>query len=296
MSEARLSEAEASEAPESEGDDGETEESQSGDAEVSEEGEDEEGEGDEEGDGRPRKAVDWEKQAHDKAGLAAKERSKRRAAERQATELAARIEALEAKGSTDTDDLAKLIEELRDDDDEPITDINQIKRVLKTIMARQQAARQAEGQQRQTEQAVRKISTGMEAFEADFAEEHPDYIKAATYYRNARVSELEDLGYSGERLMQKVAGEFFTMVNDVMKSGRDPAEVVYNLAKKRGFATGKDEATKKLQKMQAAGGTAGAPRSKGQDNGLTWERVAKATGAEKDRLWAKLRAQELGKK
>lgn len=273
------------------GDDGEAEESQPGNLEVSEEGEDE----GEDGDDPPARKPDWEKQAHDKAGLAAKERSKRRAVERSNAELVSRLEALESRGKTDTDDLAALIGQLRDDDDEPITDINQIKRVLKTIMTRQQTEAAAEAQRSQVAQTVRSIATNMETYEKDFSEDHPDYIEAATHYRNARITELEDLGYTGDRLMQKVASEFFTMVNDVVKSGRDPAEVVYGLAKRRGFKSGKAAADAKLQKLQQASASGAAPRARGADNGLTWDRVAKAKGAEKDRLFAKLRSQELGK-
>lgn len=279
------------EAPEVESDDTEQDESPEGDEGEAEGEEGEEGE-------RPRKATDWEKQAHDKAGLAAKERSRRRAVERQNADLMARIEAIEAKTSQQTsDELADLIAGLRDDDDEPITDISQIKRALKTIMARQTEAVQTRAQEQRQVEQVRSISKNMDAFEKDFAEDHPDYVEAATYYRQARVDELEALGYSGERLMQKLATEFYTMANDVMASGRDPAEVVYGLAKKRGFAAGGAAANKKLQALQKVSATGATPRGgKGQDNGVTWDRVARATGAEKDRLWAKLRSQELGKR
>lgn len=277
--------------------DGEDAPEQEDGGEVEQDGEEGEGEGDEDGEdgdaaARLKRA---EKQVHDKAALAAKERSKRRAAERQTAELTNRLEALEKRGTTDTDDLAKLIQELREDDDEPITDINQIKRVLKTILTRQEAARQEEGQRSAVVEVVQSISRNMDAYEKDFAEDHPDYVQAATFYRTARVEELEALGYSGDRLMQKVAGEFFNLANDIMKDGRDPAEVVYGLAKKRGFKAGATAATAKLQKLQQAGSSAASPRAKGADNGITWERVAKAKGAEKDRLWSKLRAQELGK-
>lgn len=260
-----------------------------------EEGEGEE-EGEEDGEGQQARRVDWEKRAHDKAGQAAKERSRRRAVERELVETRARIERLEAaqKGGQG-DDLAELVAALRDDDDEPITDINQIKKVLKTFIERQQAETQAQGQQAETMRQIRTISTDMDGYEQDFASEHPDYFDAAAYYRAHRVAELEDLGFSGDRLMQKLAVEFFNFANDAMAGGRDPAEAVYALAKRRGFQSGKAAATKKLQKLQQANGSAPAPRGRGADNGLSWTDVAKLKGAARDKAFAQLRARELGK-
>jgi hypothetical protein len=290
MSEARI---EASEAPDSPTPESEVEQRPV----EAPEGEEDEGEGEGEGeDGEPRqRPTDWEKQAHDKAGLAAKERSRRRAAERELIETRARIERLEQTlTKPQQDELNDLIKGLRDDDDEPITDLNQIKRVLKTFMARQAAEDEAENQRNQTLTVTRQVADGMTAFEADFAADHPDYYKAAAFYREHRENELEELGYVGVRLTRKLAEDLYGLAGDVMKAGRDPAEVVYNLAKKRGFASGKDAAIGKLQKLQA-GQTGAAPRGRGADNGLSWGEVAKLKGAARDAAFAKLRARELGR-
>lgn len=289
MSEARVEGSEAPESPTPESDvEGQPAEKPEGEAD------DEEGEGEGE-EGERQRPVDWEKQAHDKAGLAAKERSRRRAVERELIDTRARIERLEATLSKpQQDELNDLIKALRDDDDEPITDLNQIKRVLKTFMARQAAEEEAENQRNQTISATRNVADNMTAFESDFASDHPDYYKAAAYYREQRTNELEELGYVGYKLNRKLAEELYGLAGDVMGAGRDPAEVVYNLAKKRGFASGKDAATAKLQKLQA-GQVGASPRSKGADNGLSWGEVAKLKGAARDAAFKKLRDRELGR-
>jgi hypothetical protein len=215
--------------------------------------------------------------------------------ERQNAELISRIEALEVRGQPTGDDLNSLVASLRDDDDEPITDINQIKRVLKTFIARQDAEAKAETERQTYAKQTRNITDGMSAFEQDFADEHPDYYKAAAFYRSERTAELEDLGYVGARLTQKLAEDLFGLTLDVMRGGRDPAEVVYGLAKKRGFASGRDAANAKLQKLQQAGSSASTPRGRGVDNGLSWTEVAKLKGEARDKAFAKLRARELGK-
>jgi hypothetical protein len=255
--------------------------------------------GEEEGEEEERKPTDWEKQAHDKAGLAAKERSKRRAAERLANDLQGRIEALEARTSgAERDELTELINSLRDDDDEPITDITQIKRVLKTFMKQQAESAAQDGQRSQQAKQTNLLLTTMDAYEKDFASETPDYYKAAEYVREARRSELEDLGYVGRRLEAKLAEELFSMTRDLIAAGQDPAERVYALAKKRGFKAGAKAADDKLRKIAgasaAANGTAVA-RGRGADNGMTWEAVSKLQGAARDAAWQKLRNRELGR-
>ena len=267
------------------------------DLETQNQPETEEGEDESEGEAG-RKPVDWEKQAHDKAGLAAKERSRRRAVERQFSDLQSRFENLETKVSGgERDELTELIASLRDDDDEPITDLAQIKRVLKTFMAQQAADAKQSGQHQARVKQTNVLLTTMDAYEKDYVAEQPDYYKAAEYVREARRGELEDLGYVGRKLEEKLADELFGMTRDLIAAGQDPAERVYALAKKRGFKSGAKAVDDKMRKIAGAqsaqAGT--AARGKGSDNGLTWEAVAKLKGAAREAAWTKLRNRELGK-
>ena len=73
-------------------------------------------------------------------------------------------------------------------------------------MARQAAEQQNQGEIAQQHRLIQTISNNMDAYEADFAQDHPDYFKAAQHLRTERVAELEDLGYSGDALMRKLEG------------------------------------------------------------------------------------------
>lgn len=264
-----------------------------------EEQEDDAGEDDEsEEDAAAARVKRAEQQAHDKAGLAAKERSKRRAAERQFSELQQRFEALESKLSGgERDELSELVASLRDDDDEPITDLAQIKKVLKTFMQQQADDAKRDGQHQQRVKQTNVLLTTMDAYEKDYAAEVSDYYKAADFVRDSRRAELEDLGYVGRKLEEKLADELFGMTRDMIAAGQDPAERVYALAKRRGFKSGEKATTDKLKKLAAgaaaSNGTAQA-HSRGTDNGLTWASVAKLKGAARDAAWAKLRQRERG--
>jgi hypothetical protein len=258
------------------------------------EAEGEEGEGEE----KPEPAKDWAKIAHDKEGKAAAERSKRRAAEARNRELEARLEKLESGKKEPTDaELLKLAESLREDDDDPITDIAALKRFAKTYAAEQRAALEAETQTDTQQRAVNQIVNRMNEAEADFAEDHPDYMDAMKFFRAQRQEEFEELGYAGAVLNRELSMDLLGIVQRALNAGRDPAEAVYNLAKKRGFSATKsvDDVAKKLQTItagQRAGrGLGSAPASRA-NNTLTEESVAKLKGAAFDTAWEQLKRQQ----
>lgn len=256
-----------------------------------------EGEGEEEGESPPAKPVDWEKKAHSHAGQAARERSKRQAAERRASELETRLEALERRsGQTDDDELLALIGHLRDDDEDPVGDITAVKRALKLFRQRELGTVEESRAQQRVQRQIDSIRDQMSDAEADFATEHPDYHQAAAFYRQQRTEELQELGYAGNELNAKLANELFGLVQTSFNAGLDPAERVYKLASKRGFKPGQAVANNKLDALQRASATGVRPQARPAAGVLSWGDVAKLDGAARDKAWAALRRRELGKK
>lgn len=242
------------------------------------------------------KPVDWQKRAADKEGQAAKERVKRRAAEQQVRELNERMARLEARSKPATeaeaDDLLAVINALRDDDDDPITDMGQIKKALKTFARQQAQDEERETAQSAEEREFHTLAAAMADAETDFEEDHPDYKQAQAHYKDVKRVEYEDEGYSGRELEVKLAKDFVALVRRAVSGGRDPAEVVYNLAKKRGFQSGKAQTDAKLKEIAAAA-QARTPAGGGRgENRLTPDSVNKLKGAAYDAAWAKLREQE----
>lgn len=258
--------------------------------------EDSDDDADGERDARP--AVDWEKRAHDREGAMARERSRRRSAERQVSDLTERLDRLEVQArKTGQSRREQLIASLREDVDEPLTDLDQLKAIARTLLEEEREQAELNEQQQSQVNFVNKLTRQMTDFEADFRLEAKDYDKACEFYKKERIEELEDMGYTGDRLMTRLAREMYGLVDDAIKAGRDPAEAVYGLAKRRGFNGTYDDATRKLQKLQngARAGTSprGSPASQAR---VTYEQVTRAKGADRDKLWNKLRKQELGVK
>lgn len=249
-------------------------------------------------DGEPKeaKAVDWEKRAHDKEGALAKERSRRRELERRHREVEARLAAVESRaapGENQEDAIEKLAAALRDDDDDPITDLASLKGIIKTFIAQQRQDREGEQQVTQQQRAIHTLVSTMEEYEADFSSEHADYHKAAGHYKQARREEFEEQGYSGAALQRILAQDLLGLAQRAIEGGRDPAEVVYGLAKKRGFAAGADDKNDKLKKIaEAAEAGRGAGNGKANGGGLTMGAVAGLKGAAFDAAFDKLKAQE----
>lgn len=108
-----------------------------------------------------------------------------------------------------------------------------------------QKAKQDEqtAQQRQTQALAQRMND----YETDFKEDHADYSEAAEHLKTTRLDELREAGFTGDDLNRALANDMFGIVTRAMQAGKDPAEVVYNLAKKRGF--GVDKVATKLQTL-----------------------------------------------
>jgi hypothetical protein len=251
-----------------------------------------EGEGEEEDAGK--RAKDLEKRVHNHAGQVARERSRRRAAEARAQEYESRIADLERRTGrpTQEDELLALIGQLPDTEDDPVGDIAAVKRALKLYRAREVEGVHQSEQQRALEHQVNKLRGAMTESEEDYAVDHPDYYDAATYYRQARIDELRDAGYSGAYLDRKLADDLFGVVRMSLESGQDPAERVYALATRRGFKPGMKRADKNLDKLKNATETGVRAVARQAGGALSWGDVAKLDGPARDKAWAKLRERE----
>jgi len=237
----------------------------------------------------------WEKIAQDNEAALAAERSRRKAEAKRARDLEERFAKLEAQSrGSQSDPFEELAAKLREDDEDPIGDINGLKAVVRQFLAQQRQEREQETARTQSARQFHAITTSMSDAEADFAADHPDYYDAATHYRSERQAELEALGYGGEGLQRQLAQDLIGVVQVALAQGRDPAETVYNLAKRRGFAAGSAQAEDKLKRL-ADSSRAGARPTGGKPVGggsLTAGAVAGLNGASFDAAFAKLRQQE----
>ena len=127
--------------------------------------------------------------------------------------------------------------------------------------------------------------------EADFSKTTPDYQDAFQYVRAQRDQELQDMGYADPGVRQQIIqNDALQIAAQALQGNKNAAEVVYKIAKARGYA-GKAAATAPvvkspdLQKLTNIAKGQAANTSLGQVGGtslpeMTAESIAKMPDAE----------------
>lgn len=252
------------------------------------EGEGAEGEGEE----QPKE----EAKAAEKPPLSAEELSKRYENQKKATsaerakrrELEQRFAALEARLTPQPGQAGDRQEERPDPEEDPIGYLQYIERKFDAEEQRSARDQEAKAQRERQAGEVRNIISRAEEFEADFRELNPDYDAAVEHLIKAKKADYAEEGYSDAEAHQAVMQEFLGRAARLMSVGKDPAEAVYNLAKKAGF-TGKptgDKLDAIARGQKATSALAGAGR--GGSGEMTVETVSKLNGAAFDSAFEKL--------
>jgi len=82
------------------------------------------------------------------------------------------------------------------------------------------------------------------AREAAFHKEHPDYYKAAEYVAQMWREEFQEAGFEDAEIPKLVFAKSLGITSKAVQAGKDPAAIIYNTAKRYGFAAPKQEEKK----------------------------------------------------
>jgi len=91
--------------------------------------------------------------------------------------------------------------------------------------------------QREQQDLVQSLSTSYRAAAGEFARENPDFGDAYQHLIKARIGELVAIGVPPAQATQQMEMEELGLVQMALARGANPAEMVYTLAKHRGYAT-----------------------------------------------------------
>jgi hypothetical protein len=89
---------------------------------------------------------------------------------------------------------------------------------------------------------VNEHATAVTVREQAFAKEHPDYWKAAEHVAEVWRDEFREAGFEEAEIPKLVFGKSLGITNKAVQTGKDPAAVIYNTAKRYGFAAPKSDA------------------------------------------------------
>lgn len=104
------------------------------------------------------------------------------------------------------------------------------------------------------------MQRNVERQEMQFEKSTPDYRDALTYYAKSRAETFSELGYESEEVHELVAKELQDATRRAIDSGKNPAEIVYKMAKRSGFS-GKQDNEKDSRKIDTLKKAESASRS-----------------------------------
>lgn len=156
-------------------------------------------------------------------------------------ELAAQIEQLRAQQAERDRIIEERLAALMPKPQVPAFEENpaeHLRQKLETVAQTQQAtAAQIEAWNRaQQEQAAKaQLAVRVQAAEAEFSRQAPDYLDAIKHLASARVQELMAFGHDEEAARQQSVQELHQHAYWCAANGKDPAAIAYALAKARGY-------------------------------------------------------------
>lgn len=161
----------------------------------------------------------------------------------------------------------------------------------------EQQARFFEAQQARQEQT--QIVNTYAGAAKQFAVKQPDFPDAYKHVIATRKMELQELGYDPQAIVQTLQHEEMGLAANALQNGQDPAEIIYRMAKARGFTVKPvpppPVAQIDKQQAKAAAATSITPGGKPPKPDFNMADMASLNGAAFDSAWAKMEAQARGK-
>jgi hypothetical protein len=215
-------------------------------------------------------------------------------AERKARrDLEARLAALEEKTpankpNAETVDITKI-----DVTEDPIAALKALQQLAHQLQEGERLTTEQQKAQNKANKELQDLQSWAGEQEEEFREDFPDYDDASKHFAETRAQELKDEGLTAQEVRNQLGQELAQITRRAQTTGKNPAEIVYKLAKNRGF--GKSEVGKTLDKVRAGQEQSSRLSSPGGsvDTGpLTYAKVANLKGAAFDKAFEQLRAGE----
>jgi hypothetical protein len=177
-------------------------------------------------------------------GALQEERNKRQELQQQLTERAAQQDKLAER-------LARLLEQqqqlanpapepevIPDFDEDPRGHVDGLRRQFEQQLEQLRQFAGGQNQANQQAQQFQQVQHRVAADEQVYRATNPDYNDAAQYFNDRKLAEYTALGMDNTTARQQLARDVYGVAQIAYQQGKNPAEVLHNLAKAFGF-TGK---------------------------------------------------------
>lgn len=151
-------------------------------------------------------------------------------------------------------------EQIPDRDTDPLGytmyELAEVKKMLSGITGQMQQQQEYQNQATQLQNFVVNARQQGEAF----INATPDFPQAYAYLRNIRVSDMRDMGLNQQQIKEALVREELQVTVQAMRSGQNPAQFLYNIAKRYGYQQAPAQAAQptpeeRLAKIQQAAAT-----------------------------------------
>jgi chromosome segregation ATPase len=162
-----------------------------------------------------------------------------------------------------------------------------IRNDIQSLKQQQEAAQQETAQERQSTEQAQQFQSAVQNQVAAFTQEHEDYPQALQHVLDARAEEMRLIGVPESQIPEALNAESIQLAQNAIQSGRNPAEIIYNLANMRGFsAKAKPQPSlDNIEKGQQAAGS--LANTQGEAEGVGLMDIEKMSDAEFDAFWEK---------
>lgn len=122
---------------------------------------------------------------------------------------------------------------------DPATDplgalVHQLSNIQKQITTLQSAQQQNATQQQQITQ-FQQFQQSVQSLRAQFATTTPDFDAAYAHVRNVRIADLQSFGLTQQKINEILFREEVTLSENAINNGKNPAAVIYEMAKRHGY-------------------------------------------------------------
>lgn len=122
-----------------------------------------------------------------------------------------------------------------DPEEDPIGALKQMRAKVKAYEQAEQQDNLTAEQERRQDRQLQAVEAQLIDHEADFRDDNPDYDDAAKHYAVARATELVSFGLEPGQVQKMLRKEFAELTSTAISARKNPAAVIYQLAKGRGF-------------------------------------------------------------
>lgn len=220
-------------------------------------------------------------------------------ARREAQEAKARAQALEQKVQG-FDEMRQQLDEWRKQQQQRTQEqefdadpLGAIRREIQDLKQSQSKAQQTTQQQTEQMQRAQELERTVASQVQQYTAQQPDYPDALNHLMRVRAEELQIWGAGEAEIPRLLEAEAQQIAESAVQSGRNPAELVYQMAKLRGYAPAPKEAKPKATVERIDRGQKAAQslsNTQGEAEGVGLTDIAKMSDAEFDAYWEKMAA------